>query len=187
MVYSPKGRAQAYCHPIFAHTWNSVSHIIFFKIIFNWRITALQYCNGFCHPSTCISQRHTSQALLLKPFSYLPLHPTPLGCHRASVLDSLLFHVQSLSCIWLSAAPWTAACQASLSFTISWSLLTFMSIESVMLSNHLILCHPLHILPSIFSGIRVFSNELALYIRWPKLQFQLTHQSYQWKSRTYFL
>ena len=61
----------------------------------------------------------------------------------------------------------TAACQASLSFTISWSLLKLMSIESVMPSNHLILCRPL-LLPSIFPSIRVFSSELALCIRWPK-------------------
>ena len=64
--------------------------------------------------------------------------------------------------------PWTAACWASLSFTISWSFLRFMSIESVMLSNHLILCCPLLLLPSIFSSIRVFSSELGLYIRWSK-------------------
>ena len=61
--------------------------------------------------------------------------------------------------------PWTAAFQASLSFTISQSLLRFMSIESVMLSNHVILCHSLHILPSIFASIRVFSNELAFHLR----------------------
>ena len=61
-----------------------------------------------------------------------------------------------------------AACQASLSFSISWSLLKFMSIESVMPSNHLILCHPLSLLPSIFPSIRVFSNESLLHIRWPK-------------------
>ena len=64
--------------------------------------------------------------------------------------------------------PWTAACQASLSITNSWSLLRLMSIESVMLSNHLILCHPLLLLPSIFPSIRVFSNESVLHIRWPK-------------------
>ena len=63
---------------------------------------------------------------------------------------------------------WTAAHQSPLFFTISQSLLKFMSIEFVMLSNHLILCHPLLLLPSIFSSIRVFSNEFALYIRWPK-------------------
>ena len=64
--------------------------------------------------------------------------------------------------------PGTAACQASLSITISQSLLKLMSIESVMPSNHLILCHPRLFLPSIFPSIRVFSNESAVYIRWPK-------------------
>ena len=64
--------------------------------------------------------------------------------------------------------PWTAARQASLSFTASHSLPKLMSIESVMPSNHLILCHPLFLLPSIFPTIRVFSNESALRIRWPK-------------------
>ena len=63
---------------------------------------------------------------------------------------------------------WTAACQASLSFTVSRSLLKFMSIESVMLFNHLILCHPLLPLPSISPSIQVFSNESVLHIRWPK-------------------
>ena len=64
--------------------------------------------------------------------------------------------------------PMDKACQVSLFFTISWSLLRFMSIESVMPSNHLILCHPLLFLPSIFPSIRVFSSESALHIRWPK-------------------
>ena len=64
--------------------------------------------------------------------------------------------------------PWTAACQASLSITNSWSLLKLMSTESMMPSNHLILCHPLFLPPSIFPSIRVFSNESALHIRWPK-------------------
>ena len=76
--------------------------------------------------------------------------------------------VQSLSHVWLFAIPWTAAHQASLSFTISQSLLRLMSIESVMPSNHLILCCPLLLLPSIFPSIRVFSSESALHIRWPK-------------------
>ena len=74
---------------------------------------------------------------------------------------------QSFSCVQLFATPWTAACQASLSFTVSWNLLKLMSIESVMPFNHLILCCPLLFLPSIFPSIRVFSNELALCIRWP--------------------
>ena len=76
--------------------------------------------------------------------------------------------VQSLSNVRLFATPWTAAGQASLSFTISWSLLRLMSIESVMLPNHLILCRPLLLQPSIFPSIRVFSNESALRHRWPK-------------------
>ena len=76
--------------------------------------------------------------------------------------------VQPLSCVLLFVTPWTAACQASLFFTISWSLLKLMSIESVKPTNHLVLCHPLPLLPSIFPSIRVFSNELALLIRWPK-------------------
>ena len=69
---------------------------------------------------------------------------------------------------WLFVTPWTAACQASLSFIISQNLLKLMSIELVVPSNHLILCCPLLLLPSIFPSIRVFSNESVLHIRWPK-------------------
>ena len=76
--------------------------------------------------------------------------------------------VQSLSRVWLFMTPWTAARQASLSFTIFRSLLKLMSIDSVMPSNHVILCCPLLLLPSIFPSIRVFSSESALCIRWPK-------------------
>ena len=76
--------------------------------------------------------------------------------------------VQSLSHVWLFATPWTTACQASLSITNSQSPPKPKSIESVMPSNHLILCCPLLLLPSIFPSIRVFSNESALHIRWPK-------------------
>ena len=76
--------------------------------------------------------------------------------------------VQSLSHVQLFATPWTAARQASLSITNSWGLLKLMSIELVMPPNHLILCHPLLLLPSVFPSIRVFSNESALQIRWPK-------------------
>ena len=83
--------------------------------------------------------------------------------------------VQLLSCVQLFATPWTAAQQASLSITSSWSLLKLTSIESVMPSNHLILCYPL-LLPS----IRVFSNESALRIRWPKdwsFSFSISHSN----------
>ena len=84
------------------------------------------------------------------------------------ILQALYYYsVQSLSHVWLFVTTWTAARQASLSITNSQSLLKLMSIESVMPSNHLILCHPL-LLPSIFPSIRVFSNELVLHIRWPK-------------------
>ena len=92
--------------------------------------------------------------------------------------------VQSLSCVQLFVTPWTAAHQASLSITNFQSLLKLMSIESVMPSNHLILCRPLLLLPSIFPSIRVFS---VLCIRWSKvLEFQSQHQSFQWIFRTSF-
>ena len=80
----------------------------------------------------------------------------------------LFSSVQSLSCVWLFVTPWTIALQASLSITNFWSLLKLMSIKSVMSSNHLILCHPLLLLPSIFPSIRVFLNKSVLRIRWPK-------------------
>ena len=76
--------------------------------------------------------------------------------------------VQLLSCVWLFATPWTAACQAALSITNSRSLLRLMCTESMMPSNHLILCRPLLLLISIFPSIRVFPNESALHIRWLK-------------------
>ena len=76
--------------------------------------------------------------------------------------------VQSLYCVQFFVTPWTAASQASLSITNSQSLLKLMSIESVMPSNHLIFCHPLLLLPSIFPSIRVFSSVSVLHIKWPK-------------------
>ena len=88
--------------------------------------------------------------------------------HPKVSCDTEIVSVQSLSHVQLFGTPWIAACQASLSFTISQSLLKLMSIVSVMSSNHLILCHPLFFLPSIFPSIGVFSNESALRIRWPK-------------------
>ena len=82
-----------------------------------------------------------------------------------AVVNFIFSSVQSLSGVRLFATPWTAAHQASLSVTNSWSLLKLMSIESVMQSDHLILCHPLVLLPSIFPSIRVFSNKSVLHIR----------------------
>ena len=80
----------------------------------------------------------------------------------------MFFVVQSVSCVQLFATPWTIATQAPLSFTVSQNLLKFMSTELVMLLNHLILCHPLLLLPSLFPSIKVSSKESALPIRWPK-------------------
>ena len=92
--------------------------------------------------------------------------------------------VQSLSRVRLFVTPWTAAHQASLSITNTQSLLRLLSIESVMPSNHLILCHPLLLLSSIFPSIRVFSNESASSHQVAKvLEFQLQHQSFQWTLR----
>ena len=93
--------------------------------------------------------------------------------------------VQPLTCVRLFATPWTAACQASLSLTISQSLPKFMSTELEMPSNHLILCHPL-LLPPVFSSFRVFSNELAFYIRWPKY-WSFSISNFQWIFRVDFL
>ena len=101
---------------------------------------------------------------------------SPWSCKESDMAEWLssndsywkwLSSVQSLSRVWLFATPWTAAHQASLSITNSQSLLRLMFIESVMPSNHPILCHPL-LLPSVFPSIRVFFNESALRIRWPK-------------------
>ena len=78
--------------------------------------------------------------------------------------------VQSLSCVQIFVTPWSAALQSSLSITNSWSLLKLMSIESVMPSHHLIPCHPLLLLPSIFPSIRVFSSESVLCIRWQSIR-----------------
>ena len=90
-------------------------------------------------------------------------------CRKIGCMQSYQFNsVQSLSCVRLSVTPWTAARQASLSITNSWSLLKLMSIAMVMPSNYFILCRLLLLLPSIFPSIRVFFNESVLCIRWPK-------------------
>ena len=103
------------------------------------------------------------------------LPPTPLTSRLPRNIEQISMcytvgpcSVQLLSRVHLFVTPWTVACQASLSITNSWSLLKLMPIESVIPSNHLILCHPLLLLPSIFPSIRVFSNESVLHIRWPK-------------------
>ena len=96
--------------------------------------------------------------------TFCSVFPWTWNCFKICLFSS----VQSLSCVQLFATPWNAARQASLSITNSWSLPKLMTIESVMPSNHLILCHPLLLLSSIFPSISVFSNESAVRIRWPK-------------------
>ena len=96
------------------------------------------------------------------------VRPTSLTVLGLIQLPILVSSVQLLSCVWLFATSCKAACQASLSITNSWSLLKLIFIESVMPSNHLILCRPIFLLPSIFPSIRVSSNESVLWIRWPK-------------------
>ena len=102
-------------------------------------------------------------------FQYLASHPLHLTTDLVSLTYSTGFWLQFSSVAqWLFATPWTMAHQASLSITNSRSLPKLMSIESVMPSNHLIFCHPLLLLPSIFPSIRVFSNESAVRMSWPK-------------------
>jgi len=91
---------------------------------------------------------------------------------------SVVIQYSSVSHVQLFATPWTAACQASLSITNSWSLLKFMSVKSVMPSNHLILFRPLLLLPSVFPSINVFSSESVHQVA-KVLEFQLQHQSFQ--------
>ena len=129
-------------------------------------------------PSLCVSQKMAEEAeapSLLEPQAAKSVTETRAGHHglqsgdRASTRQHLteFTSVQLLNCVQRFATPWITAHQASLSIINTSSLLKLMSTESMMPSNHLILCHPL-LLPSIFPSIRVFSNELVLCIRWPK-------------------
>ena len=146
----------------------------------------LPSCPTLCDPMDCnppsSSVLGIFQARMLEMASRLPFpsigdFPNP-GIESASlsfflidvliIIKSYISSVHLLSCVWLFATPWTAACQASLSITNSWSLLKLMSIESVMPSTHLILCHPLLLLHPIPPSIRVFPNESTPCIRWPK-------------------
>ena len=107
----------------------------------------------------------------LNPFPYIPFFMIVILISHTlflSIYFLIPLVVQLLSCAQLFAVPWTEAHQASLSFTLSQSLRKLMSIKSMMPSNHLILCCPLLLLPSIFPSIRLLSNESALRIRWPK-------------------
>ena len=113
------------------------------------------------------------------------------GTFLTFLVGSLGYHwafssVQSLSHVGLFAAPWTAACQASLSITNSQSMLKLMSLKLVMPTNHLALCRPLLLLPPIFPSIRIFSNESVLHIRWPKHWSFSFSISPEWIFRTHF-
>ena len=121
-----------------------------------------------CFPSLK-SETWQSQVLMFSHFQCSNYHKIQnILVVQNFLLCSSLSSVQLLSPVWLHVTQWTAAHQASLSITNSWSLLKIMSIESVMPSNHLSLCHPLLLLPSIFSDFMVFSNESVLRIRWQK-------------------
>ena len=121
------------------------------------------------HSDVLVCIRHQAYILFI---SFYFIYKLPVFLSRISYEPffsvSVVVVLQSLSCVQYFATPWTAASQASLSFTFSWNLLKLLSIESVMLSNHLILCHPLLPLSLIFPSNRVFSKESALPIRWPK-------------------
>ena len=107
------------------------------------------------------------------------------GIFQNGIIHVLFDVVRSFSSVRLFVTAWTAARQASLSFTISQTLLKFISIESVIPSNHLILCHPLLLLPSIFPSIRVFSSELALPIRWPQYSSKLLKLKFKDHERNF--
>ena len=137
-----------------------------------WCAHSIDHPEWFSHLSP---GQNLGQGTVSEPFVYwespgvesdrrTPQVPPP----QEGFLLLLISSVQSLSRVWLFATPWTAACQASLSSTSSQSLLKLMSIASVMLPNHLILCRSLLLLPSVFPSIRVFSSESVLHIRWPK-------------------
>ena len=124
----------------------------------SWQFPLLM--NHLCFPIIIfLSMPHCEKIEMSCSDGYLTLYLVTLVCFSSA---------QLLSHIRLFATLWTAACQDPLFITNSWSLLKLVSIQSVMPSSHLILCRPLLLLPSIFPSIRVFSNELALCIRWPK-------------------
>ena len=140
-------------------------------------------CPTLCNPWTVTHQAPLSMGFSRQEYwSGLPFPspgdlPNPRIKLKSPLLPGRFFTteppiyylvVQSLIHVWLFATPWTAACQASLSITISQSSIKLMSIKSVIPSNYLILCHPFLLLPSVFPSMRIFSNESALHIRWPK-------------------
>ena len=155
----------------------SCGHCCIFQIC--WHIECSTFTASSCriwNSSTGIPSPPLALFVVILPKAHLTSHSRMSGSRwvitpswlSGSWRSFLYSSVQSLSRVWLFATPWTAALQASLSITNSQSPSKLMSIESVMPSNHLILCCPLLFLPSIFPSIRVFSNKSALQIRWPK-------------------
>ena len=135
---------------ILVASWNDYCYLI---VILSWLLLALK--------SSMFGPCELPWTLTLFWVSF--------SCHPAAIIEPHIdVIIRFLSLVWFFAAPWTAAHQASLSFTISGNLLKLLSIESVMPSNHLILRRPLLLLPSIFPSIRVFSNESILHIMQPK-------------------
>ena len=152
---------------MFCHTWGNILEktvVISARFWASW-VSGIRQCfwfiiffwlnSKFILKKTALKMVHKDNTE-----NFSPICPSA-GCLLVEAM-LLLYIVQ------LFATTWTTACQASLSITNSWNLLKLMSIESVMPSNHLILCHSLLLLPSIFPSIRVFSNGSALCIRWPK-------------------
>ena len=125
-------------------------------------------CICYCNISSFIDQHLVCMLIFLYIDHSVLLYLNWEFLVQVVFLYTVVIVVQLLSHVWLFATLWTAVIQASLSSTISWSLLKFMSIELMMLSNHPIFYHSLLLLPSIFPSIRVFSNESAFNIRWPK-------------------
>ena len=133
-----------------------------------------------CKPATL--SRHPAEEVALKRHLSLSGNKNKFSVAIFEVYGKVVV-VQSLSPVWLFVTPWTAARQASLSITISQSLLKFISIESVMVFNHFILSHPLFLLPSIFPSISLFQWVGSLHKVAKVLELQLQHQSFQWIFR----
>ena len=135
--------------------------MLLYKIYSSYKIDSINKNTGWAFLKIVVTRNHFGKNLFNICSFFLNF-----GLNKQHTVQFRL--VQSLSHVWLFVTPWTSARQASLSITNSRSPPKAMSIESVMPSNHLILYHPLLLLPSIFPSIRVFSNESALRIRWPK-------------------
>ena len=190
----PSVRSVKSLHPAAEFPFGGLRKWYFGEISQEWNFNFWNHCLPFigCQisgPSLCSLESTLHQGTASVVF-ILPDFPT---ISKTSISDSFSLHspislpyvaVQSLSYVWLFATPWTAARQVSLSFTISWSLLRHMSVELVMPFNHLILCNPLLLLPSIFPQHQGFSQ----WVRSShQVELQLQHQSFQRRFRVDFL